>query len=213
MKVNANPKRSIIEQLALAILTRLEKNLTFSQIDYLKCKLGIETLLIEASKLIVVYGLAAIMGIPWETFLFHLGYMAIRTFTHGAHSESSFYCTIISCVILVGSPLVLTMIWLPRLALLGIVIINHLLIITYAPAATRKNGIWRLSSVRKKKLRYKAMIANLVTFLISILVLPVSIGTLLIIGSFIASLMMTPLASHLLKSERIDNNEKFNNKN
>jgi len=209
MRVVASQKKSFIEQLAFTILTRLEKNRSFSEVEYLKCKLGLETLLIDASKLIVIYGLAIIIGVTWETLIIHLGYMAIRTFAHGVHSESSFSCTLISCVILIGTPMVLSTIQFPQLALPAIAVINLMILIIYAPAATRKNGIWRLKSTKRKKLQNKAIIANIVLSLVSMILLPRPIGMLLLTGSFIASLMTTPPAYHLLKSERIENNGEF----
>jgi accessory gene regulator B len=189
------------DQCAQMILESLTKGKDLDRIDYLKCKLGVEIFLINLSKLSVVYGLATVLGLFGSVFIFHLAYMSIRTYAYGGHSESSWRCTIISCITLIGIPAMLIIFQLPRICFIVIYMVSHLILKKYAPAATKRNGILYLNEMRKEKLRQMALISNFIILIISLLIPSLFIGNLLMIGNLLASLMTTPVAYKLLKNE------------
>ncbi|MCL1990146.1 MAG: accessory gene regulator AgrB [Defluviitaleaceae bacterium] len=201
MNANIELRQSLTERLAQIMLEGLTKGRNLDRIDYLKCKLGLETFLINLSKLSVVYGLAAVVGLVWQVFIFHLAYMSIRTYAYGVHSESSLHCTIISCIILIGFPTVLLTVQLPRISFVIISVVSHFTLKKYAPAATKKNGIVHLNEERKQKLRHKALMSNFIILIVALIIPSLFIGNLLIIGNILASLMTTPVAYKLLKNE------------
>jgi len=198
MNTNVELKQSLMEKLVQVILESLTKDRDLDRIDYLKCKLGLETFLINISKMSVVYGLAILTGLFWQVLIFHLAYMSIRTYAYGVHSESSLQCTIISCIILIGFPAILVAFQIPRISFIVIYVVNHIILQKYAPAATKKNGISNLCEMRKSKLRNKALKANFVILIISLLIPILFIGNLLMIGSMLACVMITPVAYKLL---------------
>ena len=201
MNTNIELKQSMMEKLVQVILESITKGKDLDRIDYLKCKLGLEIFLINASKLSIVYGLAVVVGLFWQVFIFHLAYMSIRTYAYGVHSESSLQCTIISCILLIGIPTVLVTFQMPRISFVIMYIISHLILKKYAPAATKKNGILHLDEMKRKKLRHKALVSNFIILTTSLLVPNFLIGSLLMIGNILASLMTTPVAYKLLKNE------------
>ena len=194
-------KQSLMEKMVGAMLKSLTKDKDLDRIDYLKCKLGLETFLINISKMSVVYGLAIVVGLFWQVLIFHLAYMSIRTYAYGVHSESSLHCTIISCISLIGLPAILVAFQIPRVSFVIIYVISHIILKKYAPAATKKNGISHLSEMKKQKLRNKALRSNFAILMISLFIPSLFIGNLLMIGSVLASLMVTPAVYKLLKNE------------
>ena len=192
----------LIENISQRILNRLTKNRTFSRVDYLKCKLGLETILIDAAKLIVIYGLATVVGLLWQVSLFHIGYMGIRLFAHGVHCKTNLECTLVSCFMLVGTTALINTVQLPIASVFVMFFINLIFLWNYAPSATKKNGIGNSSDAKKKKLRYKSLIVNVIIFVMSLL-MPVLIGMLIMTGAIMAGFMTTPLAYKLFREERI----------
>jgi len=199
----------MMEKLVQVVLESITKGKDLDRIDYLKCKLGLETFLINVSKLSIVYGIAIVVGLFWPVFIFHLAYVSIRTYAYGVHCESSFQCTIISCILLIGLPAilniglpaVLSIVQLPRISFIIIYVVSHLILKKYAPAATKKNGITHLDEMRKENLRNKALRSNFIILMISLLIPSLLIGNLLMIGNVLASLMTTPVAYKILRNE------------
>ena len=204
MKTISLQRKSFSEQITQNILHKIIRDRNLDHLDYLKCKIGLETFLVNLSKLTVVYGLAIVAGIFFETFIFHMSYMFIRTHAYGVHCKSSLQCTMISCLILLGVPSLLFVFQLPKIDYIFIYGANYMILYTYAPAATRKNGIYYLKEADKKVLRKKAMKANNIIFLMSLIIPSVFIGNLVIVASLTAAIMTTPLAYRILQSERID---------
>jgi len=201
MNANIELQQSMMEKLVQVMLESITKGKDLDRIDYLKCKLGLETFLINVSKLSVIYGLAVIVGLFWQVFIFHLAYMSIRTYAYGVHSESSLQCTIISCILLIGFPSVLVAFQIPRISFLVISGASHIILNKYAPAATKKNGIIHLDETRKKRLQNRALRSNLVILMISFLIPSLFVGNLLMVGNMLASLMTTPVAYKILKNK------------
>jgi len=201
MQAVIDSKQSGIEKLSEMILEKLTARKKLERIDYLKCKLGIETFLCNVSKLSVIYTVAMLMDLTLPVFLFHLAYMSIRSYAYGAHSESSLNCTIISCLILVGIPFILGLAQVPRSVFMILYCINHFILKRYAPAATRKNGMTYIKSDRKEKLKTKVLKMNLITFILALIMPNLLIGNLVMFGTLTASLMATPFTYKLLKNE------------
>ena len=191
-----------IETLSEAVLKRITAGKNVDKLDYLRCKLGIETFLCNLSKLVVIYAVALLMGLVAPVLIFHLAYMSIRTYAYGAHSNSSAHCTIISCLILVGIPFALGFGQIPKIALIILYFANYLTLKQYAPAATRKNGIMDTSTKRQGNLKATVLIINSLTFVIALIIPSILISNLIMFGTWTASLMTTPLMYALLKNER-----------
>jgi len=203
MKEKLYQKDTYIEKLSNSILMKIQRSRNLGNIDYLKCKLGLETMLINLSKLIGIYSIAFLMGMFFEVFVFHITYMAIRTFAYGVHCKTSFICTIMSCIVLVGIPMALTIFWFSKIVLIGVCILNDIILVIYAPASTDKNGIKRLKESDKIVLKNKALRNNIIILLLALLYPDIYIGNLLVVASFMASIMTTPFAYRIIEGGRI----------
>jgi len=204
MRTITRNQQSLMDNLTELILKKITGDKTLDKLDYLRCKLGIETFLCNLSKLIVIYAVALLIGLAIPVLIFHLAYMSIRVYAYGAHSNSSTHCTILSCFILVGMPFALGFVQTPRIAFIALYFVNYLILKRYAPASTMKNGLTHSSMKRKEELKTKVLMINNITFIIALMMPNILIGNLIMFGTWMASLMTTPFVYKILKNERRD---------
>ncbi|MGL4382345.1 MAG: accessory gene regulator B family protein, partial [Bacilli bacterium] len=141
-KTTSTNKVSLNEWIALKLIDKLTVDKPLNNIDYLKCKYAIENIIMNVSKMIVVYTIAFILNIGYELFIFHIGYMLIRTFGYGAHARNSWICLISSTIIFIASPFLITNYSASSQYLYNILsITNIIIILRYAPSFTMKNRI------------------------------------------------------------------------
>ncbi|WP_167324175.1 accessory gene regulator B family protein [Enterococcus caccae] len=187
-----NKSMCLTERTAIFLVERLNVDAETDKIKYLKCKLALEIILINFSKLSIIYVLSFMLGITKAVLVFHIAFLYIRKYAYGAHSNSSLKCTIISLILFVGIPFYLVnFVLIPKEILLIVLLINSSLIYKFAPAATKKNPISDLK--KKRELRRKALVANSVMMLLLIInVIPLGILNLVIFGSFFSCLTLSP---------------------
>lgn len=188
------------ERMALALTDRLTADRNVDRIDYLKCKLALEVLFINISKMSVVYALAFVVNAALPTLIFHLAFLSIRVFAYGVHAKSSFVCTLVSSLFFVGIPWMINAeaVLAPRFVLLLWGIANVLLLMKYAPASTSKNAIG--SWEKKRSLRRKAIRSNIFIIVLIIALPSLAISNLLMVGSSIAVLLILPCSYRLFES-------------
>lgn len=163
-----------------------------NRIDYLKCKLGVESIVINVSKLLFIYSAACILNSVFETFILHLSFLTIRVFAYGDHASSSFGCIITSILLFVGSAGVLTGgVLIPMEGLIFLQVINGLILSRYAPRATNKNPIG--SDEKKKRRKIQALSSCLVMTIIMICVPVLLIQNLMVIGNVLSGMSVLPL--------------------
>lgn len=191
MKQSIMHKGPWVERVAQKAAVQMESRLDVDEIALLKFKLGIETLLINVSKMVVVYVLAAVFHLFWEVLLFNMSYAFIRMKAYGFHAQSSIVCTAASTLVFVGVPYMCTTVVLPPSVLLLLFGLNGALLFLYAPAGTKKNKIRDESS--RRRLRNKALAANIALLAVT-MVMPVPEWQALITcGAVLAGFMVMPI--------------------
>lgn len=166
--------------------------------DYLKCKLALELLVINITKICIVYSIAILMGLCIYTLLFHIFFMMIRMYSYGAHFLKSSQCTFWSVIVMVGIPYIVKLGFnLNIFILAALAVLNTYLLYKYAPAVTSKNRLG--DKIRQKKLRNKALLANLISVLLLSLSIPLEFKTLIILGNTFASVMVSPIIFKVIK--------------
>lgn len=189
MKVQVN--RSMMEAVTVKVLDVLNRDGQLTRKQYLKVKLGLEVLLINLSKLAVIVAAAVLAGVLTQMAIFALAFFSIRMFAYGAHATSSFKCTWISCVTMVGIPLLLVHGGaLPVWALAAVGAINMLVLYRYAPSTTVKNPIG--SSEKKRRQRRRALTANGVLILAALCMPSALVGSLIMTGALAAGSLVLP---------------------
>lgn len=185
-----------IENLSKLIMERLTKDKNIDREYYLKCKLGLENLIINISKSLAVYAVAFIVGILLEVFIFHLSYTILRNYAMGTHSSSSLFCTVFSVVTLVGLPLIIVNRFLEIEQLFILMILNVFFAIKYAPNGTKK---YIIKDVRKKQLKVKSVVVLSIYILILLLDINLIYKNLIVLGATLEIIIILPVTYKFIK--------------
>lgn len=211
MEAEEAVKMGFTESLACRMAQRLNKEREGEYIDYLKMKLGFEMLLINLSKLVLVYGAAILFHLLWQTLIMHGAYFAIRKTAFGLHANNGIICTAVSTVFFVGLPYISQRYISPdnlEVSILGI--ISLALLSRYAPADTDKFPL--IGKEKRAKLRRRTQYSTMLVVLIAWLCPSPTVKGLLMLGVLVQVIMVLPVTYKLLKRS-YNNYENYDAKN
>ncbi|WP_416365227.1 accessory gene regulator AgrB [Paraclostridium ghonii] len=181
--------------------TNLANSYELDRIQFLKCKLGIELLLINFTKFIVVYGLAFILHTLVLTAIFHLSFFCIRVSSYGVHAKNSWVCSVISLIVFVLGPKLAYSLTIPAYISVIIALLSIYNIYKYAPGSTKKNKI-NISS-KQTNLKIRSLLTCIIILIISFL-FKNNINNyfnLILLGQFTAVLGIMPIAYKISERE------------
>lgn len=128
----------------------LQQRNNLDRIQFLKVRLGMQVVVSNIAKFIVTYGLALIFHVFWYTLVTHITYMILRFYAHGAHAKSSILCHIQNILIFLIMPWLIVKLSIGHFTMLLFALIGYFIVITYAPAATKKQPIPKRLVKRKR---------------------------------------------------------------
>nr|WP_269835709.1 accessory gene regulator AgrB [Staphylococcus pasteuri] len=128
----------------------LQQRNNLDRIQFLKVRLGMQIVVSNIAKFIVTYGLALIFHVFWYTLVTHIAYMILRFYAHGAHAKSSILCHIQNILIFLIMPWLIVKLSIGHFTMLLFALIGYFIVITYAPAATKKQPIPKRLVKRKR---------------------------------------------------------------
>lgn len=181
-----------VETISEKILVWLNVPSKVDRIDYLKCKLGLELLLINLTNLLIIYTVAILLGILKETLAIHIPYMILRNSAFGVHSESIIRCTIDSLIFFILVPWGIKNYF--QLNLVGLIILFLLillLILKYAPGDSSK---YKVEESRRRKLKKDSLMIVILFGLVLMGDISILHKNLIILGLSIETFMITPFA-------------------
>ncbi|MEK4861193.1 accessory gene regulator AgrB [Staphylococcus sp. FSL W8-0774] len=141
----------------------LQQRNNLDRIQFLKVRLGMQVVVSNIAKFIVTYGLALIFHVFWYTLVTHIAYMILRFYTHGAHAKSSILCHIQNILIFLIMPWLIVKLSIGHFTMLLFALIGYFIVITYAPAATKKQPI-------PKRLVNRKRILSIVLYIILVII-------------------------------------------
>jgi len=194
-------ENEIIRKSATCFANKLNVYIGKEGLDYKKMVLGTEVLIVNISKVIIMYLLAATLGVFVHTLIIHIAYVAIKRFSFGLYALNSSVCTIVSCALLVAVPWGLQGVGIGNATVLAVFTAVVLCLYKYAPADTKARPL--IGKVLRTKLRKKAVICG-TTLLAIALVIPNNEAKLLItLGAVFQCVSILPITYKILKrSER-----------
>jgi accessory gene regulator B len=183
---------NITEQISKLCLKFVINNLEKTEGELEIIQYGIQSILINIFKFIILFSTACFMKIFDYTLAAFIFFGALRAFASGTHADSSIQCILINYIMFFGNVFLSLNIKLTKQFIGIIFIISLILIVLYAPADTAERPL--MSKKLRKELKIKACIVVLflaaITFVISN-----SIYINLITFSVLQeSLLITPLA-------------------
>ena len=170
-------------------------------LEFDKLKLGAEIFLISVSKYIIIYSLAVWLGVLPQTFATHVAYGLIKRYSFGLHALNSTVCTVVSCIMFVFIPLLLTDLRVNNYMVVIVFAVVIGILYRYAPADTEARPL--IGSRLRKELNRKAVTCGVVVGTAAFLIPSESIRLLLMLGAVYQSISILPLTYKILRrSER-----------
>ena len=174
-------------------IDRLAKQLqirnNLDNIEYLKMRLGMQVVVSNFFKAIVIYGISILCNLFLYTLTVHLSFFLIRHFAHGAHARSSLLCYLESLFYFVLLPWIVGYIKVPSEIMYTLSLIGLVLIIIFSPSATKKQPIPQ--RLRKGK-KIKAIAVTLLLLIISVF-LDEPYQQLMLLGITIIAILQIPI--------------------
>lgn len=164
---------------------------------------GIQLIVGEIPKLILMIIIAAILGILWQTLLAFFLILPYKIVSGGFHLKSHLGCFLGTLICYCGNAILSSVITLPAQEKIILIVFNIILgiimISKYAPADTTNLPILTKKERKTKKiLSYIFLIINMI---IAFVVPNTTISNILIFGSLIQTFSITRLAYKLTKNE------------
>ena len=158
---------------------------------------GVETIYITVTKTIIIFTLAAILGLFKELLFLLIAFNIIRIPAFGLHASNGNVCLIFSSLLFIISTFLCKYVEIPIYILIILFIIILINIILYAPADTIKRP---LINVKKRK-RYKilSILVTLIYFILTILIENNLIINSLIFGLLIECILINPITYKIFK--------------
>nr|WP_211181833.1 accessory gene regulator AgrB [Staphylococcus capitis] len=167
----------------------LQHRNNLDRIQFLKVRLGMQVVVSNIEKTIVVYGLTLIFHTFIYTLITHLSYFIIRSNAHGAHAKSSLMCHIQNIILFIIFPILIIKSNISYLFLLLLALLGFLFIWKYAPAATKKQPIPKRLINRKRIL---SIVLYSIFTVISLVTLE-PINKLILFGITLESVTLLPI--------------------
>lgn len=167
----------------------LQQRNNLDRIQFLKVRLGMQVVVSNIAKFIVTYGLALIFHVFWYTLVTHIAYMILRFYAHGAHAKSSILCHIQNILIFLIMPWLIVKLSIGHFTVLLFALIGYFIVITYAPAATKKQPIPKRLVKRKRIL---SIVLYIILVIISFIVKE-PYSQLILFGLIVESTTLLPI--------------------
>lgn len=167
---------------------------------HIKIQLGLQVLIINISKFIIIFSIAAVLKVFVQTFIVFSCFAFLRRVIGGLHAKSSFICTMLSTILIIGSAITGSHIKIDSIFIALILLINTLLIIRYAPGDTEKNPIRDIKKIRRLKLESikRWMFLSIIIIFLNNEI----IKNLMLLGSSLSIISLLPIMYQLTNQKR-----------
>lgn len=182
---------NVIDILAETITNKLNNKLNKEGLALIKMKLGIEILLINTSKILILLVVAAQCNLLKEAIFMSLVFGSIRRSAFGLHARSSVVCTLITLMVFVGGPYISQYVKLNNYQVFGIFTVLNLMLYKYAPADTEKHPI--LGKNLRKKLRKETVSMGIILMIITLIIQYPLVKSLIILAVSFEVISILPI--------------------
>jgi len=169
-----------MENLSIKCTHKINKYLKKDGLELKKMRLGIEILLINISKFLIVMTMAWILNLIPLTLVIISSFSFIRKAAFGLHARNSIVCTVSTTVIFVGGAYISKYIILNNYLVSLLMVMSMFILYKYAPADTEARPI--LVEKHRKKLKKEAILSTCTLLLVALIIDNRSIKTLITLG-------------------------------
>lgn len=208
MTYNYDKEREMKKNFLNYSVNIIASNYDFDDIRLEEISYGLETLYLTVTKLIVIFGLAYLLGILKEVVLLLLCYNLIRSTAYGLHASKSIYCLISSITLFIGGVYLSKYIaTIPLVIKIVLCTISIILLLKYAPADTVKRPL--INAKKRRILKIKSCIKGIVYLILIIYFKDSVVSGYLLCGLVEAILMIHPFVYKIF-SLPYDNYKEYN---
>ena len=190
-------ENQLLHAAATALAHRLNRYTRKDGLEFKKLIYGMEILLINVSKLIIIYLLAAALGVVVPTLITHGAYVAVKRYSFGLHALNSTVCTIVSCCLFVFIPWLLQGVGVGN----GVVAAAFVLVIfclwRYAPADTKARPL--VGPKLRARIKRKAIASGAILMAIALMVPSQQFKLLILVGAVFQAVSILPCTYKILK--------------
>ena len=151
---------------------------------------GLEATYITFTKTIVIFAVAAIIGIVKDVLFVLLAYNIIRTTAFGMHAKKSWHCYLISGLLFIGTAIICRYCDISPYVKYLIGVISFIVLFRYAPADTYKRPL-----INAKKRKIYKIFSIIISFIYVIIIFTFEdkiISDYLFMGLLAATMMIHP---------------------
>ena len=169
-------------------------------------KYGLEGLYLTISKTIIIFLIAAILGILKELIILTIIYNILRTPSFGMHASKSWICFVGSSLTFIGGAYLCTLVTIPVNVKMIVGIIGIILIFKNSPADTAKRPIVN----PKRRMIFKIISSTVaISFVILSIIIPNNFWANCFILSLIIQCFMTAPTIYKLFGQSYDNYKNY----
>ncbi|MCL2398998.1 MAG: accessory gene regulator B family protein [Defluviitaleaceae bacterium] len=190
-------ENELIQRTAKVLTRKINCYTCKDGLELQKMELGMEILLINVSKIIIIYLLAILLGILGQTLIIHGAFMLTKRYSFGLHALNSTVCTVLSCCMFVFIPLLLSDMGISNPIVLTVFPVIISILYRYAPADTKARPI--IGVKLRKQLKYKSIAFSTIAMAIALIVPNESLKLLMVLGAAYQSISILPITYKILK--------------
>lgn len=160
---------------------------------------GVEGIYLTFEKAIIIFLIAAVLGIFKNIILLLIAFNTIRVFAFGVHASKSFICLISSSALFLTAAFLCKVITINTTLILILYPIFLFLMLLFAPADTVKRPLIN----KKKRIRFKTLsvLITIIYFIISILFIKNNeLVNYLLFGLIIECILINPITYKLFNT-------------
>lgn len=199
-------ERNIIEKLSEIIIIKLNSKLNKEGLALTKMKFGMEVLLINLSKALVLFLVGAQLNLLKETIFMTLVFGSVRKSAFGLHAKSSIVCTIVTLLMFVGGSYIGHYLNLNNYEIALIFTLFNILLYKYAPADTEKHPL--ISEKLRKKLRKETVSTGILLMIITVIIPSQLIKSLIVLSVGFEVINILPI-TYKIFNRRYRNYEQY----
>ena len=202
-------ENKLIHSTAIKLVNWLSRNNPREGKAYLRLVYNTEALLMNITKLIIVFAISLSIGILPLTIATLIGFNVIRRYSFGIHAKNSTVCTIFSIIMFILIPFVLKNIGVPNFVVLPVFVLIIMTLFLYAPSDTEARPL--VGKKKRAKLKKRALVSGTLLML-AVLLFPVgSIKTMLTLGAVYEVISILPI-SYMILNRKHNNYERYEQK-
>lgn len=188
----------ISEFISKNLINLIKNSLDKTDIELEQIKYGIDSILANITKLIILFIAAYFLDIVKYTFITLISFGFVRAFASGIHATSSFKCIITNFILFFGNIYLSLSLNLNKVHITILFIISFCFVILYAPADTAAKP---LTSIKvRTKLKFCSSFSVVILYFLSISLSHSIYASLITFSTFFEAILITPIIYKIFRS-------------